>query len=295
MGYLNNALSQSLPYFAIVINMKSMRSKLKHTNPISSKSWLLIEAEKRHIQAHLALTELRLRIRGCANITNRRVVLDMLNDYWKSGIFPINSYKPDKRTPVFVDTQGTYCAVGHLMVKTGHRALVNKIDQTDKFVLVEQLNHREVEAWLNYYGLSREEAALIQPGYGGFVIERVAYTMQEKVFAILTLIASLLLVAFVIIALRLIKSRTVENPKKLSRLLQLAIASAFIVAGLLFYLPTPSEAVSILIPGPTKKETIVCGGPNTPKNERPAICNEFEQRINVPGWQEVPCEGICIN
>lgn len=278
--------------FAIVMLMNSVRNKLKSTKPISSKNKLFVEAEKRHIQAHLALTELRLRVREPKNTANRQIALDILHDYWKEGVFPKNIYKPNERTPVFIDGNGTHCAVGYLMAETGYGDLANEIDRDNKFVLVEKLNNSKAEAWLNKYGLRKQEAALIQPGYGGFIIERVGYTIQDKILAAVTLAASLLLVAFVLVALRLLRNRTMAQPKKRSRLLQIAVGSALTITGLIFFLPAPNQAVSSLTSGATAKETITCGGFRA--GELTGICREFRDKGGVPGWREVPCEGVCL-
>lgn len=278
--------------FVIVSIMKSIRSKLKNTKPISSRSKLITQAEKRHIQAHLALTELRLRFVRPKNTVNRQLVLDILQDYWKAGMFPINTHKTARRTPVFIDDKGTYCAVGHLLAQTGYVGLASEINQDNKFVLVEKLNNRKAEAWLNKYGLSREEAALIQPGYGGFIIERVGYSAQDKILAIITLIASLLLLAFVVVALHLIKSTSTAKPTKRKHLFRLAVGAAVITAGIIFYLPTPKQAVNSLTSGASGKDTITCGGFGAGKLT--GICKEFQDKGSVPGWREVPCEEICL-
>ncbi len=271
---------------------------MKNVNkPISSQSKLFNTAEKLHIQAHLALTELRLRFTKNENgkmQAKRGVVADTLHDYWKRGSFPLNTYRTNVRTPVFIDENGTHCAVGYLMAQTGYGDLAQAIDKSDKFVLVEQLNNREATSWLNKYGLSQKEAALIQPGYGGFIIERVSYSLQDKLLAAVSIIASLALIAFVVIALRVVRNRTITKPKKRNALVGFTISTAVIITGFIFYLPAPHRAVEALTYGATSKETITCNGWNTPKNERPSVCNEFEEKGSVPDWREVPCEGICL-
>ena len=278
--------------------MRSIRSKLRNLDkPISSQSKLFMMAERLHIQIHLAITELRLRLAKGKNEkarARRALTLDALHGYWKSGVFPLNTYKKNLRTPIFIDKNGTHCAVGYLMVQTGCSSLAQTINETDRFVLVEQINCHEVTGWLDNCGLSRKEAALIQPGYGGFVLERVSYSLQDKVLAGISIIASLVLIVLVIFALRIARTRTAARPTKRNHLVGLATAIVVIIASFAVFLPVPHRAVQALISNTSGKETIVCEGWDTPRDKRPSVCNEFEDSGSLPGWRELPCEGICL-
>ena len=118
------------------------------------------------IQAHLTYVELLLRIRTRDSHHPRRATLDLLRDYRRNGVFPVNTYRPHA-SPVLVDRDGTRCAVAHLMDKTGAEDLVLKLDRRDKFVWVEDIEDHEVARWLSSVGLTTREAALIQPTYDG--------------------------------------------------------------------------------------------------------------------------------
>lgn len=278
---------------AIVIGMKSIRSKRKAHEQISSQSKLFVEAEKRHIQAHLALTELRLRLSTHRKAKKRPLALDILHDYWKASVFPSNTLKANKRTPIFIDESGVHCAVGYLMQQTGYADLAAELNSSDPFVLVENLQNDAAASWLGEHGFSREEASLIQPGYGGFVIERVSYSFQDKLLAAATLILSLILVVFIIFALRLLRNNTIPGSKKQTRLIKLGAGSLAIIAGLIIFLPTPNQAVKAFVPQMSDAETIKCGGWNTPEGDIPAICDEFKDTDSIPGWHRVRCDGFC--
>ncbi len=69
-------------------------------------------------------------------------------------------------TPVFVDAEGTRCAVAHLMEVGGASTLVHRIARERNFARVRELaDLPEFVAWLEAAGLTVEEAAVIQPAY----------------------------------------------------------------------------------------------------------------------------------
>lgn len=279
-------------------NAPSMKSVIRQKTktlkkPISTNSNLMILTERLHIQAHLACTELRLRLKKrTARYQQRSSALNLLHDYWIGGTFPRNTYDRAWRKPVFVDAQGTYCAVGYLMTQTGHEKLAKSIDESNKFILVENTNSRSMDTWLYSCGLTKEEAALIQPGYGGFVIEKVGYSVQDKVLALLSIVASVAIIILVIAMLRFIGNRTMPSTVKRHKLLLSGTAMVAIIASFVFFLPLPLTTLKLLTS--QSPEAITCQGWNTPRDQRPGICNEFEEKGSVPGWREVPCEDICI-
>lgn len=121
------------------------------------------------IAAHLMLVEKTLRARDVSQLSpsqkqNRFKLLDELNGYWKAGVFPVNDYLPYKN-PVFIDRKGTHCAVGYLMMQSGHDALAQKIDANEKFAYVHEIKTAGVAAWASEHGFTIDELAWIQPGY----------------------------------------------------------------------------------------------------------------------------------
>jgi hypothetical protein len=279
--------------------MKSIiRKKIKTLRkPISSKSKLMVLAEKRHIQAHLAVTELRLRLSKGNDINTRNkrtIALDSLNNYWRKGLFPKNTYDTNKRKPVFIDDSGTYCAVGYLMANTGNGDHAKEINNTNKFVLVDSLDDVKTNVWLKQNGFTQSEASLIQPGYGGYVIERVNYSVLDKVLAGLTIVACVAVIVIVVGVVGLLFRRSVPKSKKKKSLLAYVAVTAAIFASFVFFLPYPITAFDILIDeSDGYTESLTCGGWGGYSDTR-GICEEFENKGRVPGWREVPCEGICL-
>ena len=253
----------------------------------------MVLAEKLHIQAHLAVTELRLRLpRGSDNKTRvkRTAVLDELNGYWRKGLFPKNTYDMYKRKPVFIDNSGTYCAVGYVMASTGYSDHAKDINNTNKFVLVENLDDTNTAKWLQQNGFTQKEANLIQPGYGGYVLERVNYSFADKVQAGLTIVACVALLVIVVGALGLLFRRSVPKSKKRKSLLAYAAVAAAIIASFAFFLPYPVTALIILLDESTGyTESITCGSWGGSNDSR-GICEEFENKGRVPGWREAPYE-----
>ena len=98
----------------------------------------------------------------------RQASLAHLLTYADRGRFPINTAHPT-RTPYFVDADGTHCAVGYLMHRTGADALVSEIlsATNNGYVLQDLLQHAGVATWAQEHGFTAEELAWIQPGYPG--------------------------------------------------------------------------------------------------------------------------------
>lgn len=121
------------------------------------------------IATHLMLVEKTLRNRDVSALTvsqkqNRWNLLNELNGYWKAGVFPINDYLLYKN-PVFIDRKGTHCAVGYLMMQSGHDALAQAIDANEKFAYVYEIKTAGVAEWAAEHGFTVDELAWIQPGY----------------------------------------------------------------------------------------------------------------------------------
>ncbi|MFN8322022.1 MAG: T9SS type A sorting domain-containing protein [Chitinophagales bacterium] len=121
------------------------------------------------ISIHLMLVEKTLRARDTKHLTplqiqNRNNLLSELNGYWKAGVYPVNDYLPYKN-PVFIDRNGTHCAVGYLMMQSGQDALAQTIDANEKFAYVYQIKTSGVKEWAENNGFTIDELAWIQPGY----------------------------------------------------------------------------------------------------------------------------------
>ncbi len=219
--------------------MKSIiRAKHKRLKkPIAFSNKLMTTVERQHIKAHLAFTELRLRLAQRNPNPARLHTLDNLHTYWKVGQFPVNTSVPNKRQPVFIDEYGTYCAVGWLMAQSGNAELANKINSANPYVLVEELNSDEAKNWLQQSGLSQTEASLIQPSYG-YDIERTSYSLLEWAAGLLSLILMTLITVSVGVLIYVIARR--QSPIKNKRLkVDLAILGVIIGVLCMKFLPLP--------------------------------------------------------
>lgn len=94
----------------------------------------------------------------------RRALLDTLQAYALRGLFPTNQVLPG-RTPVFIDESGTACAVGYIMIASGHQALAERIHREMNLAYIHAITLPEVGAWAEDHGFTIDELAWIQPTY----------------------------------------------------------------------------------------------------------------------------------
>ncbi|MBL4754965.1 MAG: T9SS type A sorting domain-containing protein [Flavobacteriales bacterium] len=124
------------------------------------------------ITTHLRLVEAHLRSKNIEHLPTetqkaRLENLDLLKEYWQAGVYPVNLYH-NKRTPYFIDDYGTACAVGHLVIGTGHAELARTIQKENNYEYLFDLNEKypSLGSWAAVNGFTLEELAWIQPGYG---------------------------------------------------------------------------------------------------------------------------------
>jgi len=125
--------------------------------------------DDRRIASHLRRVEHDLRAADHDHLTaaqrrRRERSLDRLRAYRRRGEFPRNETHPG-RTPCFVGATRTRCAVAHLLAAAGHDDLVADVAATDNTVRVEALDGGPVVERIEDLGLTRAEAARIQPTY----------------------------------------------------------------------------------------------------------------------------------
>jgi hypothetical protein len=101
-----------------------------------------------------------------ALFAQRQTQMARLRAYSDAGRFPLNAIPEAPRRPIFLDADGTACAVGYLMSCSGWEKQVASIARTDNFVVVPNVHDGPLVAWVLQSGLTQEEAALIQPFYG---------------------------------------------------------------------------------------------------------------------------------
>ena len=91
--------------------------------------------------------------------------LDRLAAYRERGEFPTNRTEAEQ-VPLFVGDDGTPRAMAHLLLEDGREDLVAAVMAEDPTARIEELldDHPVVE-WVEANGLTRAEAARIQPAY----------------------------------------------------------------------------------------------------------------------------------
>lgn len=140
------------------------------------------------IRTHLQLVEKHLRNKDVSDLSvekqaNRKKYLDLLHDYWSSGIFPRNSDFTD-RTPYFIDKDDRICAVGYLVHEGGNRGVALQVTQSFNNAYIKDMELPELNNWVENSGLTLEECAWIQPQYCGMVTE--FYHVPKKPIATTT-------------------------------------------------------------------------------------------------------------
>ena len=129
---------------------------------------------------------------------HRRRMLELLNEYWKKEEFPINT-DHNIRTPQIRDRFGTPCAMAHLIERSGHAELVNLLATQNNLVYIDDVKDGPLVSWLERFGLSKQEAARIQPSY------EPSYWPELGTIAITVIAAAIGLFAFRMISAYLSK------------------------------------------------------------------------------------------
>ena len=149
--------------------------------PFINESFLL-KTEQELIELHLSLVEITLRNKNVSHLSlvqqeKRGECLDVLHDYWKRGIFPIN-LNHIERTPYFIDHLGTPCAVGHILIKSGCTEFANQIHVENNYGYIFDLSKQYslLYDWATVHGFSLEELAWIQPSYSCWSSSGGAYS-----------------------------------------------------------------------------------------------------------------------
>ncbi|MBL7938878.1 MAG: hypothetical protein JNL43_05915 [Flavobacteriales bacterium] len=95
---------------------------------------------------------------------HRQALLGALEAYADGGRFPINDAVPG-RAPVFIDDNGTACAVGHLMIVSGHVDIADHVHRAMNLAYIHDIALPEVAQWATDHGFTTNELAWIQPTY----------------------------------------------------------------------------------------------------------------------------------
>lgn len=126
--------------------------------------------ENLRIKTHLAYAEMLLRSNEYLSLDpetrlKRETLLGHLHDYWVAGIFPRNYDRKNERSPCFIDKEGNICAVGYLVEKSAGRQMAENINKEFKYSKIADMNSALLAEWIADNGLTKEEAAIIQPSY----------------------------------------------------------------------------------------------------------------------------------
>ncbi|MCR9159512.1 MAG: Kazal-type serine protease inhibitor family protein [Nannocystaceae bacterium] len=130
------------------------------------------QADRVRIEAHLERVEAELRARDVSTLSpvlqkQRAANLDRLHAYRLAGVFPHNDDFIGQRVPYFIDDDGVRCAVGHLVVESGHADVAEEIRAQENNALLEDMTHPALPGWIAASGLTAQECAMIQPSYCG--------------------------------------------------------------------------------------------------------------------------------
>jgi hypothetical protein len=132
------------------------------------------EGEVARIRAHFDTVIAELGSRDLTGLaegqrSKRALLVTTLIAYRDRGAFPKNYDFPDRFVPYFVDRRtGVHCAVAHLLQATGRGDIVDRVRSANNNVRVAELaGDTAFVSWLEASGLTLDEAARIQPTYGG--------------------------------------------------------------------------------------------------------------------------------
>lgn len=118
-----------------------------------------------------------------SQIENRWELIALLEDYKEAGVFPKNRHFETRR-PVFIDEDGTLCAVGYLIAQTEGLEAAEEINRHHKFDYIKDIEPKLIDDWLTANGLTKNEAAMIQPMYGEVYTETIVQNEVELEYTI---------------------------------------------------------------------------------------------------------------
>ncbi len=165
------AAHQQAPLSAHLVEVNALWDRMDPTRGDVSPTHFSDEVQR--IATHLHLVRANLLARTSEGWTEGQVLhrtrlLDRLGDYADAGTFPQNHVLP-ARNPVFIDPYGTACAVGWLMIESGHRELAEEISAHMNLAYVLDMPSTplwpSISEWAVTHGFQADELAWIQPGY----------------------------------------------------------------------------------------------------------------------------------
>jgi len=154
---------------SLYAHMSEVNAKWKHLNESDYKSLAHFDSEEERIQKHLELVIRFLNENEPLGLTEtelgkRRNLLNELSAYAEEQVFPMNIYHSE-RTPYFIDHRGVHCAVGYLILKSGHGDLAQRISSEHNYDYIRDIKVEGLEDWTKEFGFEVDELKWIQPGY----------------------------------------------------------------------------------------------------------------------------------
>lgn len=130
-------------------------------------------SEKDYVQAHLESVLAILNSNPVTGLNKEQYdsrirMIGLLEGYREAGRFPINYYRYE-RIPVFIDQDGTHCAVAYLLQQTGNEELAQRIAAAGNYAWVKDIHEAGLLEWQKTSGLSIEELKLIQGAYDSYM------------------------------------------------------------------------------------------------------------------------------
>ena len=97
-------------------------------------------------------------------VSRRQSSLNALERYVAAEVFPHNEcYRV--RTPYFRDSSGAICAVGYMIESSGDFELADNIAESHNNIRLTEETTPALDNWIAANGLTKKEAARIQPSY----------------------------------------------------------------------------------------------------------------------------------
>jgi len=147
-------------------------NQTKSTPVLNFFEKVLARIEWFRVKNHLRIVEKELIRKNIEHLSpelrqERAKNIARLHEYWTQGLYPKNPDFLDKRAPYFKDAINTPCAMAYLIEQSGHQDLVNAVASRNNHVYINDIQDGPVMDWINKSGLTKAEAARVQPTYGG--------------------------------------------------------------------------------------------------------------------------------
>lgn len=168
-GYCHRFITHMNPILA------SPRSTYRMILELLNKAYRIVD--DRRVQVHLRVAERVLAEQNVDHLPDalrerRTNIIGYLHEYWMQGKFPKNNLLP-YRAPYLRDDSGTPCAVAYIVHRSGSEELIDSLSRIDNNIYIDDVEPGPFYQWLENSGLTKREAAKVQPGYGPTTFEIV--------------------------------------------------------------------------------------------------------------------------